>query len=319
MGSDSKKAYNALGRDELLLFDPETLVIVIDPQHPLFDERALLQPEERLIQSIMTVGVIEPIVVRKNGEREKGVPNIEVVDGRQRVKAARIANHRILDQGGEPVRVPGVRRLGDNVSLTGVMITTNELRLADGPLVKAQKLARYLALGRTMEEAAVTFGATVSTLKGYLALLTCHPDVIAALKKGRIGVTHAKMLSAIPQEEQPQRLIDILEKPSGAAASNGSSAGEGAGDAEGGEEGEEESLNSKIERALGGRGKVRQRTQKTRKEAQKFRKRLEGSRSQDAPLAMAMIDWFLGNDAALSKFRALKSCADAEGEGDVDE
>lgn len=315
MGSDSKKAYNALGRDELLLFDPETLVIVTDPKHPLFDERALLQPEERLILSIMDVGVIEPIVVRKNGEREKGVPNIEVVDGRQRVKAARIANHRILEQGGEPVRVPGVRRLGDNVSLQGVMITTNELRLADSPLVKAQKLSRYLALGRTMEDAAVTFGATVSTLKGYLSLLTCHPDVIAALKKGRIGVTHAKMLSAMPQEEQPQKLVDILAKPERVNGSRESGEGEGG---EGGE-GSEESLNEKIERALNGRGKVRQRTQKTRKEAKGFRKRLEGSRSQDAPLAMAMIDWFLGNDAALSKFRALKSCADAEDEGDVDE
>jgi ParB family chromosome partitioning protein len=309
MGSDSKKAYNALGRDELLLFDPETLVIVTDPKHPLFDERALLQPEERLILSIMDVGVIEPIVVRKNGEREKGIPNIEVVDGRQRVKAARIANHRILEQGGEPVRVPGVRRLGDNVSLTGVMITTNELRLADSPLIKAQKLSRYLALGRTMEEAAVTFGATVSTLKGYLSLLTCHPDVIAALKKGRIGVTHAKMLSAMPQEEQPQKLVEILSKPAGGEGASG----EGS---EGGEGGDDESLNEKIERALNGRGKVRQRTQKTRKEAKGFRKRLEGSRSQDAPLAIAMIDWFLGNDAALSKFRALKSCAEGEGEDD---
>jgi len=313
MGSDSKKAYNALGRDELLLFDPESLVIVTDPLHPLFDERALLQPEERLILSIMEVGVIEPIVVRKNGEREKGVPNIEVVDGRQRVKAARIANHRILEQGGTPVRVPGVRRLGDNVSLNGVMITTNEIRRSDPPFVKARKLSRYLALGRTMEEAAVTFGATVWTLKGYLALLDCHPDVLRALEKGRIGVTHAKMLSAMPQDEQPQKLVEILSKPSGDRASApGVETDEGEGGGEG--EGDGESLNEKIERALNGRGKVRQRTQKTRKEAQGFRKRLESSRSQDAPLAMAMIDWFLGDGSALSKFRALKSCSEGEGE-----
>lgn len=292
MGSESKKAFGAVGRDELLLFNPNDLVIVSDKDHPLYDERAFMQPEERLIESIMKVGVLEPIIVRKNGEDKTGKPIVEVVDGRQRVRAALIANARIKEAGGEEIRIPAVRKRGDGGDLLGIMITTNEIRKADPPMIKAKKVQRYLDIGRTLEEAAVTFGATVTTIKGYLALLDCHADVVKAIEAGRIGITHARKLAAMPQEEQKVELVKLLEHNKEAS-----------------EEEESENITERIEKALGGRGKVRKRTQKTRKDIKTFRENLEGSRSQDAALAMAVLDWVMGNDEPLSKFRAISTRA----------
>lgn len=286
MGSDSKKFYGAEGRGELLLFDPNSLVIVSDKKHPLYDERATMPIDERLIDSIMKSGVLEPVIVRRNGEDEKGRPIVEVVDGRQRVRAAMIANHRISEAGGEPIRVPAITKRGDGGDLMGIMITTNEIRKQDPPLIKAKKVQRYLDLGRSLEEAAVTFGATVTTLKGYLALLDCHPDVIKAVDGGRIGVTHARTLSALPQEKQSEELEKLLDKHGTESAVP---------------------LAERVQKAVGGRGKIRKREQKTKKDIQRFRLGLEASKSQDAPLVIAVLDWVLGDEEAIAKYRAIAS------------
>lgn len=287
MGSDTKRAYGATGRDDLLFFDPEDLIIVTDKDHPLYDERVDLPVDERLVTSIMMMGVIEPVVIRKNGEDDKGRPQVEVVDGRQRVRAARVANHRLRDQGAELVRVPGVRRRGDTGSLMGVMFAANEIRRNDTPIVRAKKMQRYLDNGRTIEEAAATFGVSTATVKNHLVLIDLHPTVQAAIEKGRIGVTHGKSLAAFPQEEQEKALEELLKKPEN---------GEGL-----------VPLTERVEQVVGGRGKLRKRVMKSRKELKHARTSLEASRSADAELATAMIDWFLGDAAALNKFRAIKA------------
>ena len=127
MGSDSKKLYGAEGRGELLLFDPNTLTIVSDKKHPLYDERATMPVDERLVESIMKSGVLEPVIVRRNGEDEKGRPIVEVVDGRQRVRAAIIANHRIGEQGGER------RRSVPWLAPSGVIAQRIDARVRDAP------------------------------------------------------------------------------------------------------------------------------------------------------------------------------------------
>lgn len=300
MGSDAKKAYGAIGRDDLLYFDPEEILIVTDKDHALFDERAFKPPSEGLIRSIMKRGIYLPVVIRKNGEDKNGKAVIEVVDGRKRVRAAQIANHRLREAGEELVRVPAVRKRGDDGDLMEAMIITNEHREDDPPLIKARKLQRYLDRGRTLADAEVAFGTTTATLKTYLALLDCHSDVQKALEKGRIGVTHAKMLSAMPQEEQATKLVELLERKPGETTSKASEALS-----------EEKNLTDRIEEALGGRGKIRNRVQRTKKDIKAFKQRLEKSRAADAPLAMAVLDWALGNDAALKKFRGLTACLEA--------
>lgn len=52
-------------------FYPEDIVLITDPEHPLYDKRVLLPINEPMVASIMLdgQGVIEPVVVTKwNGE-----------------------------------------------------------------------------------------------------------------------------------------------------------------------------------------------------------------------------------------------------------
>jgi len=291
MGSDTKKTYGAVGRSDLLHFDPEDLLVVTDKDHPLFDERALKNPEERVIASIIKKGIIKPVVVRKNGYDKDNKPIVEVVDGRQRVKAARIANMRLKAEDADAVmiKVPAVIRSGTGKELFSITIATNEISEKDGPLIRAKKLKRYLEMGNSLEDAQVDFGVTLPTLKSLLAILDCHEDVQKALEKGRIGITHCKALSALPQEEQPAALAKLLEKD---------------------ETGEERSAEERLEDVVGDRGKIRLRKQKTKKQLKTFRKALEECRSPDAGLAIAMVDWFMGKPGALDKFRAIRSRAE---------
>ena len=95
MSKDTRVANGATGKTDLLLFDPDTLVIVEDEGSALRDDRAKLPYDERLVLSMMVRGVLQPVIVRKNPETDR----TEVVDGRQRVKACREANKRLKKEG----------------------------------------------------------------------------------------------------------------------------------------------------------------------------------------------------------------------------
>ncbi len=293
MGSSSKAHYGAKGRGDLLYFDPEDLTVVTDKEHPLWDERVELEVQERMVVSIKKRGVLKPVIVRRNGTAPDGSPIVEVVDGRQRVRAARVANHRLKEEGADDedlIRVPAVTRRDDGSELFAITIATNELALKDTPMVRAKKLKRYLDRGRSLEEATEVFGTTITTLKSLLCLLDCHEDVQMAIEAGRIGISHGKALSALPREEQVAALEALFQKV---------------------EDGKPiVPIGEQVEKIVGDRGKLRLRVQKTKKHLKKFRENLAASKSQDAELAVAMIDWFLGKDDALNKFRAIKARAE---------
>ena len=77
---------------EVHYYDPTHLIIVgLDIEEdgsPLNDERATWDVDEPMVKNIMVYGIQQPVLVR----REAG--KIYVVDGRQRVKAARTAASR---------------------------------------------------------------------------------------------------------------------------------------------------------------------------------------------------------------------------------
>lgn len=80
-------------------FDPDVLVIIgLDtkdgPEHELWDERALLPYSEEMVLSLMDLGCLKTITVRKG---EDGRP--EIVDGRGRAIAGREANRRLRKLG----------------------------------------------------------------------------------------------------------------------------------------------------------------------------------------------------------------------------
>lgn len=201
----AKHSYGAVGRGDTLNFMPETLKVITDPKHPLYDARVEREPDEALIVSIMRNGIIVPLVISRDGE------NVYVTDGRQRRAAAIEANKRLKKEGGEPIALPCVWKRGDEAKLYEIAVTTNELRSGDSPLERARKMQHFLDLVAGDEgRVALAFGCTIPTVINHLKLLECAPAVQKAVEAGQLAATVAKELSKLPREEQKARLDEMV-------------------------------------------------------------------------------------------------------------
>jgi len=203
---NSTDTYAAAGRTNLFLYNPEDLVLVSDPNHPLYDERVKLPIEPSMVQNILFHGVVEPVIVRKNPET--GL--MEVVDGRQRVKCTIEANKRLAAQGQDPIKIAAVVRQGEDISLMGVMVSANEQREADSPMGRARKMAALLQRGRTKKELAMLFRCTQQTVENQLALLDATAMVRKAAEDGSITVSNAYDLAKLDPEQQKTQLAKML-------------------------------------------------------------------------------------------------------------
>lgn len=209
MGSNSKNAYAADGRTEALLYLPEQLKLVTDKGHPLYDPRVNLPVSQELVHSILEHGVLENVLVRKNGE-ENGIAVIEVVDGRQRVRAAIEANKALLKAGKKPIRVPAFIVREDDKTTFGIMVATNEIRQDDDPVTKGEKAQRMLKMGATMEEVCRAFGCSDQSIALYLKTLELHPDVQQRVKSGALALSvAARELSKLSREKQLEVLKEM--------------------------------------------------------------------------------------------------------------
>ena len=200
---DTRAANGAESKKDLLLFDPDKLVIVEDQGSALQDDRSKLPVDENMVLSIMVHGVIEPIVVRKNPETDL----TEVVDGRQRTKANREANRRLKKEGRKPVLIPAVVKRTSALESVALMLITNEQRADDTPLNRARKAARYLDMGGTEEDACMMLGGvSKSTLKNMLGLLDAPAVVRKAVESGAVSVSDGYQLAKLEPEEAAKRV-----------------------------------------------------------------------------------------------------------------
>lgn len=202
----SKVAYGANGKRDVLLFDPEQLVIVEDPTHALYDERALMPLTEAMVLNIMHHGIIKPVIITKDADTGEAV----VVDGRRRVRHAREANKRLRAQGSEPHNIMAVTRRGDDSTLAGIMVSTNEIREEDLPLNRAKKIARLSEMGKSDEHIAMLFGVSKSTIKNYSALLDCTTPVRNAVEAGHIPLKEAYKLAKLEPAEQKETVAKMI-------------------------------------------------------------------------------------------------------------
>ena len=205
---DSRKAHGAEGKKDLLLFDADALVLVDDESHDLYDERVHIEPDEKMILNILTYGVLEPVLVRKNTESGK----TEIIDGRQRVKACREANKRIRKAGGEEHRVPAVVKRIDAGGAIGVMISTNDQRIEDTPMNRARKASRMLERGKTEEEVGVALGVSSATVKNLLKLLDAPAVVRHAVDAGKISATDGYKLARMEVDDAKKTVEQLIEQ-----------------------------------------------------------------------------------------------------------
>lgn len=284
MGSDSKKSTGADGRSDLLMFDPERLIIVSDKTHPLYDERHDMPLDMHMVRNVMVHGILEPVIVRKNGEK-KGEPQIEVIAGRQRVRWAMEANKLLVAEGKQPIRVPATLKRGDSSDFMGIMISENEIRKGDTPLVRASKVQRYLNTGRSEDDAAVMFGVAVTTVRDWLALLDCDATVQKAVEKGTIAATiAARQLSKLPREEQ-KAALDALVASGATKGTRGMAAAQA--------------------QRTGGDAPPAEKRVRAKPVLKQWLKELRKIDKQEAEIARAVLAHVLGNDRALGAFEHL--------------
>lgn len=221
----SKRAFD-FGRNTSWVADPQQLCIIggnehllgeqggeldthEDKTHALYDERLRIKLDETDIANVDAFGILVPIVIAKLD----GVAT--VVEGRQRVRWARVVNRRRAKLGTAPITVPCAVFRGDKASLMGAMIAANEIRVNDEPPIKIAKLKRYIALGVTLEDAATTFGLPVGQAKSWLAFdASAIPKLKSAVVSGKLTITAAIEISRLKDPElQASALDDVTSGP----------------------------------------------------------------------------------------------------------
>lgn len=216
MPKASRDALGSKGKRDAPTFDPDDLILVTDKKSPLYDERIDLPYDEAMVLNMMYVsepggapqGVIEPLIVRRNQETGK----IEVVDGRQRVKAAREANKRLRKQGLDPILVTAMVERGKDARLMGMLISANAHRLEETLSGRAQKAQRYIDLGRDPKDVAVLLGTSEATVKNLLHLLDAPAAIRNAADTEKISAANSYKLARMEPEEGRKKLAELLEK-----------------------------------------------------------------------------------------------------------
>ena len=204
---------------EVKYLDPNSLVIVgldIEEENsPLNDERSGWDVDENMVRNIMVYGIQQPVIVRAESGKTY------VVDGRQRVKAAREAARRQDEAGEHSTKVPCIEVKADDGRVSGIMVSTNEIRKDDEILGKARKAARLLDLVGDIEEVAIAFGRSTKTIENWMKLVQADPKVHEAIESGLISAAVGIELASKSREEQLEALARLATAPGAASSSKG--------------------------------------------------------------------------------------------------
>ena len=172
--------------------------IQANPDQPrtIFDVEAL----EELAQSIKTLGIIQPITVRKAGPSK-----FEIISGERRFRAAKIAG---LDS------IPAYIRLADDQSMLEMALVENIQREELDPIEVALSYERLIEECQlTQEEMSTRVGKKRSTITNYLRLLKLQPLIQAGLRDKMIAVGHARALINVSSEEDQINLYqEVIAK-----------------------------------------------------------------------------------------------------------
>lgn len=150
---------------------------------------------EGLKASLREHGVLQPIVVRRVGDR------FEVVVGARRLRAAR-------EVGMEEVPAV-VRDVADDRMLEIALIENLQREDLDA-IEKAQSFRVYLAeTGLTQEEASKRLGLDRSTIANMIRLLELPEEVQGLVRHGMVAMGHARALLAL---EDGKRQVALAER-----------------------------------------------------------------------------------------------------------
>lgn len=153
---------------------------------------------EELKVSIKEKGVLQPILVRKQGD------GYEVIAGERRLRAARAINL---------VKVPVIiKEVSDNESLI-LALVENIQREDLNPIEEAEAYKRLMEeFNFTYNEIARSVGKGTTTIINMLRLLKLPSRIREALVKGQITTGHARALLGSDDTEEQMNLFEMVTK-----------------------------------------------------------------------------------------------------------
>ncbi len=205
---------------------PKTNVFHVDPmvvlvvghdtphkagEHVLYDDRVHEEIDRSFIDGVKAVGILEPVLVRKEGE------DLEVVFGRKRTMALRVANEELVKEGKEPHKLPIIpeEKGVSDLELFQKVILENEGRRDTSPMQKSSRLKEWFdrkaatGIEGTDNEAAVYFNTTATTIRNWKKLWTLDSKVQKAILQGKISANAAADLSDLEPDKQVEKLREL--------------------------------------------------------------------------------------------------------------
>lgn len=156
----------------------------------IFDEQAL----NELSLSIKEHGVIQPIIVRKIGDK------YEIIAGERRFRASQLAGKQTI---------PALIRDIDDKEAAKIALLENLQRSDLTPIEEAKTYQTILKLDNiTQEELAANLGKSQSTVANKLRLLNLAEEVQTALLNKQISERHARSLLNVPNLEEQKKLLN---------------------------------------------------------------------------------------------------------------
>lgn len=159
-----------------------------------FDETAL----NELAQSIKNLGVIQPITLRKDGDK------FEIISGERRYRASKIAGL---------TSIPAYIRLVNDQELLEMALVENIQREDLDAIEVALTYQRLLdEIGLTQENLSNRVGKERSTITNSIRLLRLSPEIQNAIRSGEISAGHGRAIISVEDAELQQELFKRIIK-----------------------------------------------------------------------------------------------------------
>lgn len=157
----------------------------------------------RLVASLRAHGLLEPLIVRPEGD---GM--YRVVAGDRRLRALRVVHH------GEDAPIPCVVRRVDAEEAEELSVAENFIREPMHPLDEAEAFARMASVDRKGVSAiAVEFGVSDTYVRQRMKLAGLSQAVKDAYRAGDIDTATAAAFAVVPQAKQEQVWAEVGGKP----------------------------------------------------------------------------------------------------------
>lgn len=154
---------------------------------------------DELANSIKAQGVMQPVVVRQQGNQR-----YEIIAGERRWRACQLAG---LDT------IPAiVRDISDEAAIAMALIE-NIQRENLNPIEEAMALRRLQTeFALSQQEVATAVGKSRSAVANLLRVLALEPDVLEYVEQGQLDIGHAKVLLALEGGDQTKAAKQVVDR-----------------------------------------------------------------------------------------------------------